>query len=107
MNSSTPYEVVVAPDAFYSPGCKTPLPNALKVGLEDGLTNLATDPFKLGRIPPCPPYAPIGLYHVFRVPMDGIRYVFSVLFVADENRKQICVTHVSMHPPYEGPVGEA
>jgi hypothetical protein len=101
VSSSEPYKLSFSCEPTFHlafGGEPDPLPDDVKAAVNEELTKLASDPFGIGRQPPCPPHTPIGLFHDFRLTVDGKRFKFWLLFVADDVRREIAVREFNIMP---------
>ncbi len=93
------YEVVVSSSVHGN--LHPPVPDEVKNALRSILDDIADNP-SVGRVPPCPPFVPHGLFVERWVDYKDRRHTLRVFYEVDHEREQVGVVHISTQPRVVG-----
>ena len=93
------YEVVVG--SSVGGNLHPPLPDEVKNALRSIFDDIANDP-STGRVPPCPPFVPHGLFVERWIDYKDRRHMLRVFYEVDIQREEVGVTHLAIQPRLGG-----
>jgi hypothetical protein len=76
------------------------LPSELVDQIEKVLLGIAEDPWGRSRIPPSPPFVPVGRLCETICTYGDIRYFVRFFFHIDDEKQMVVVRRSSMQPPF-------
>ncbi len=80
-----------------------PLPSEIVDQIEHGLNELKNDPWKLSRVPECPPFRPVGRVFDVSCKHRNRVYVAYFFFHIDDDKQRVIVRRCMMLPRYVPP----
>lgn len=66
--------------------------------IEAALHALAANPAALSRVPPCPPFPPVGLLYEQKLRFKGRIYFLQVFFAFGPGQNAIGIVHINVLP---------